>query len=197
MQYKIKVRGLSPIIQHNGATGLDPRTPFNIEKAAITKKRGNNRTEADDIRLRELETATSLYFGDDGKPTLPEALIRSTIEVAARKLKQGPQVREGLIVTEVVKFEYDEKLGKNVEELCKTVQFTVPVVVQRSRILRTRAKFDKWAVIFMVDCDDELVDQQQLEAWLEIAGRRIGFGDWRPHKGGQYGRFETVSIKSV
>ena len=51
-----------------------------------------------------------------------------------------------------------------------------------------------WSCAYTLDCDDELVDKSQLEAWLDIAGRRIGLGDWRPEKSGDYGRYETTSI---
>ena len=194
MRYRIRIKGQSPLIMHNGAAGIDNRSPANIEKAEIASKRGKNRTEADDTRLRELETLTSLWLDDSEAPTVPAAALRATIETGARKLKQGPQVREGLIVDRVESFDYDTSLGATAEELCKSVQFTTGVVVQRNRILRTRAKFDEWAVTFTVECDDELVDERQLAVWLDIAGRRIGLGDWRPEKSGHYGRFLMESI---
>lgn len=75
------------------------------------------------------------------------------------------------------------------------MQFTTGVVVQRNRILRTRAKLDEWAATFTVEVDDELVDERQLAPWLDIAGRRIDLGDWRPEKSGHGGRFETESIR--
>ena len=197
MRYEITIKGISPLIMHNGAAGLDTRSPANIEKSAIAKKRGSNRTEADDLRLRELECQTALWLNDSGAPTVPEAAVRAVIETGARKLKQGPQVREGLIVEQVTAFDYDKKLGRTVNELGKSTQFTVGVVVQRARILRTRAKFDTWGVTFTVEVDDELVDKEQLASWLDIAGRRIGLGDWRPEKSGHYGRFEALSIEAI
>ena len=199
MLYDITIRGTSPIIMHNGAAGLDKRSPANLEKAEITSKRGSNRTASDDARLAELETQTALYLDQSGAPTLPEAALRACIETAARKQKQGPQVREGLIVTDVKSFDYDrKKYGATLKKLVKTTQFTVPVVVRGSgRIPRTRAKFDEWSCTFTVEGDPELVDKDQLEAWLDIGGRRIGLGDWRPEKSGHYGRFETVSVKAV
>ena len=195
MRYRIRIKGLSPLIMHNGAAGLDNRSPANIEKAEIASKRGKNRTEADDARLRELECFTSLWLDEEEAPTVPASAFRAVIETGARKLKQGPQVREGLIVDRVESFDYDTSLGSTADELCKTVQFTTGVVVQRNRILRTRAKFDEWAVTFTVECDDELVDERQLAVWLDIAGRRIGLGDWRPEKSGHYGRFLMESIE--
>ena len=190
MRYQVTLTGLGGLIQHNGAAGLDTRSPANLEKAEIARKRGSNRTESDDQRLAELECQTSLYLDRTGAPTLPAAAVRAMIETSARKLKQGPQVREGLVVESIEAFDYDrERMGTTVEELGKSAQFTVGVVVQRNRILRTRALFEPWSLTFTLDCDDELVDQEQLETWLDIGGRRIGLGDWRPEKSGSYGRF--------
>ena len=197
MRYRVEIKGLGGIIQHNGAAGLDVRSPANLEKAEIARKRGSNRTASDDARLAELECQTSLWLDAGGAPTIPEGAIRSMIETAARKMKQGPQVREGLMVERVVSFDYDRSMGTTAEELGKSAQFTVGVVVQRNRILRTRAKFDPWGCTFVLDVDDELCDQEQIETWLDIGGRRIGLGDWRPEKSGVYGRFEVVKIEPL
>ena len=195
MLYQIKIKGKTPIIMHNGAAGLDPRSPANLEKKEIARKKGSNRTATDDARLAELECQTSLWLNEKGSPTIPAAAIRATIEKGARKLKQGPQVREGLIVDSIDVFHYDESLGNDIQALGKSVQFSVGVVIQRSRILRTRAKFDEWGLTFTLEIDPELVDQEQLETWLDIAGRRVGLGDWRPDKSGHYGRFEVETIQ--
>ncbi len=198
MQYRITVSGVSSIIHHNGAAGLDTRSPVSREIATIAAKRGGNRTEADDDRLRELETQRSLWLDESGTPTIPATAIRATIESGARKRKQGPQVRGGLLVLSTV-FDYDtEKYGTSIGELGRSTQYTVPVVVQRSRILRTRAKFDTpWSCTFEVVVDDEQIDQDHLLEWLDIAGRQVGLGDWRPEKSGMFGRFNKPNIKKA
>lgn len=197
MFYRVKIGGTSALIMHSAA-GLDPLLPINVEKQEITRKRGSNRTAADDARLQELETIGSLWLDRTGAPTIPASAIRAVIETGARKLKQGPQVREGLVVTET-SFTYDtERYGTSIEDLGHSTQFTIPVVVQRNRILRTRAMFETpWSCDFELDCDDELVSTEHLERWLDIAGRRIGLGDWRPEKSGQYGRFKAESIEDA
>ena len=194
MLYTVKIEGVSALIQHS-ASGLDPLLAVNIEKGEITKKRGSNRTEADDARLRQLETITAFWLDANERPTIPASALRSVIETGARKVKQGPMVREGLVVTRS-QFTYDTaRYGDTLEELALTTQHTVPVVVQRNRILRTRAKFDcPWACEFDLDCDDELVSEPFLSQWLDIAGRRIGLGDWRPEKSGEFGRFTATNI---
>lgn len=195
MLFNVEIKGIRPIIMHSGA-GLDPRHPANLEKAELTKKKGTNRTESDDARIAELECLLALWLDGANNPTIPAAALRANIETGARKLKQGPQVREGLVVASIDGFVYDtDRYGDTLEQLGQTTQFRVGVVVQRQRILRTRAMFDMpWSCQFTLDCDDQLVDRSQLETWLDIAGRRIGLGDWRPEKSGDYGRFEVVEI---
>ena len=105
---------------------------------------------------------------------------------------QGCRVR----LIERVSFRYDvERYGETLEEVVKTSQFTVPVVVNGKRILRTRAKFDcPWSVVGVADVDEELVDKAKLTAWLAVGGRRIGLGDWRPEKSGAFGRFDVAGV---
>ena len=107
-------------------------------------------------------------------------------------------MREGLIV-QAAALEYDAKrYGATIEELGRSAQFTVPVVVGRSRILRTRAKIDEpWAVTATVFGAEDLVDETKLATWIDIAGQRIGLGDWRPEKSGAYGRFSLADIATA
>ena len=195
MIYTIKITGADPLIMHNGA-GMDPELPENEEKRRITSTKASERTDADVKRMRELETILSLYRDEGNRPTIPAAMVRSCIETAARQRRMGSKVRGGIFRIDVLSFDYDEeRYGTTLSDLSRNTQFTTPVVVQRARVLRTRAKFDvPWSVTVRLDCDDELVDKGQLSDWLSVAGRRIGIGDWRPEKSGEYGRFEAEFV---
>ena len=194
MRYRVTLSGTSPLIVHNGAAGLDTHSPVKREIARITAKKGTNRTETDELRLVELECINALYLDAAGRPTFPAAAVRACIERAARKQKQGGSVREGLIVSSVDAFDYDEgRYGRTVEELGRKAQFRVPVVVQRARVMRTRAMFElPWTIRATVETLVESVDRAMLENWLETAGRLVGIGDWRPEKSGHYGRFNAA-----
>ncbi len=195
MLYDVRIEGETAIIQHS-SDGLLPGNPFTKEIQTITSRRGTNRTESDDARLRQLETLNSLWREGD-TVTVPPQAIRACIEDAARKTREGPDVRGGLVVLETT-FTYDvNRYGATFDQLMDNTQFQSVVVVQRSKIVRTRAKFDPpWSVDIVLDCDEELVDHQKLLKWFDVAGRRIGLGDWRPSKSGTYGRFTTASIKA-
>ena len=89
MQYRITVSGVSPIIHHNGAAGLDTRSPLSREIAAIAAKRGGNRTEVDDDRLRELEAQRALWLDERRAPL--HAITRClTIRHGRRKARKSP-----------------------------------------------------------------------------------------------------------
>ena len=193
MLYRVSIEGISPIIHNNGA-GVDKLLPLSKEIEGITKRKP--RTASDEARLRELEAHRSLWLDDNGAPTIAATAIRANVEGAARKSKEGGQVREGMLVTES-SFSYDlSRYGASIDELKRTTQFSVPVVQQRQRIIRTRARFDlPWSCVFVLDCDDNLVDVAGLERWLDIGGRRIGLGDWRPERSGVFGRYIRTSIE--
>ena len=98
-------------------------------------------------------------------------------------------------------FQWDESVhgdGSDMDAFITSLSFKVPVVVNRSRIIRARPKFrTPWEVGITVDVDDDLIEQRHLEDWVDIAGRRIGIGDWRPEKSGEYGRFKMLSIQQA
>ena len=200
MRYEITIRGSPPgIIHHDGAKGLDPSNPQKAEADDIKKRRGTNRTESDNQRLRELDCQVALWIDESGAVGIPARAIQACLENAARKFKEGPAVREGVIITDS-KFGYDEaRYGSTLDELGKSTQFTVPVVIGRNRVLATRARFEDWTCTFVADCDPELVDSEKMLRWLDMAGRRVGLGDWRPSspKGGQHGRFTVEEITDL
>jgi len=64
-----------------------------------------------------------------------------------------------------------------------------PVVIQRARIMRHRAKLEKWSVRLSLEIDDNILDTETVHQILTDAGRRAGFGDFRPPRGGPFGKF--------
>ena len=80
----------------NAASSLDTSSPLSREVAELTRKR--SRTDSEHERLRELECQRSLWLSDDGRPMIPRAALRACIEAAARRSKEGPSVRSGLVV---------------------------------------------------------------------------------------------------
>ena len=196
--YRIAIRGSSPLITNDGFKALDPDSPLLAEAQDIKSRKGRNRTTADDQRLRHLECQIAIWQTETGEIGIPHRALYVCIDEGARAFREGKDCRTGIFVRSST-FEWDKSLGETIEELAQTIQFTVPAVISRQRVLVTRARFHQWACVFELDCDEELVDKAKLERWVEMAGRRAGLGDWRPGspKGGFFGRFDVESIEDI
>lgn len=55
--------------------------------------------------------------------------------------------------------------------------------------VRTRALFPEWACTLEIEFVSSLIRGNQIANLLAAAGKIVGMGDWRPQKGGQYGKF--------
>lgn len=196
MLYGITIVGKPPgLLMSNGNQAIDEDSPLALRIKELAAKRGTNRTVADRQELRRLKCRASLWLSEDGDVILPATAFRAMIEQAARQTKEGPKVRGGLIVTRDAKLRYDyEGLGRTPDEVARNAQMTCGVVVQNKRIEATRARFPEWQATFEVDCDDEQIDAADLKRWIELGGRRIGIGAWRPQKSGPHGTFAVETF---
>jgi hypothetical protein len=55
--------------------------------------------------------------------------------------------------------------------------------------MRYRPRLNDWSLMVDVMFDEMMVEKGQIIAAAENAGRYIGLGDYRPAKGGPFGRF--------
>ena len=55
--------------------------------------------------------------------------------------------------------------------------------------LRYRPEFRNWSCVLKISYDEELISGSQLVNLFMRAGLQVGVGDWRPEKGGDFGRF--------
>jgi hypothetical protein len=64
---------------------------------------------------------------------------------------------------------------------------------RRTPDMRTRAIFPEWACTITIQYVANLIKDRSIANLMAAAGGIIGIGDWRPQKGGSYGKFEVVS----
>lgn len=65
-----------------------------------------------------------------------------------------------------------------------------PVVLRgKDRILRCRPKWFPWSMQVALELDTSIIQPKDVEIILSLAGRIVGIGDYRPEKGGGFGRF--------
>lgn len=185
---KFEIGSECPLLVHNGQLA-DPTNPIVIDIAKLTSKR--KKTLADYKRISELEFKGGLYL-KDGKPCLPSELIEATFIGAAAKTKQKQDALSGLQVRESALLQYDGP--KDVDKLWgdSNYRLVTRVNIKKNKITRTRPKFDKWQASFIIEYNDELINESSVIEWAKTAGG-IGFGDWRP----KFGRFKVEKYTSM
>jgi len=182
-----KIQGTAALLMHNGQLA-DPSNEFTRAIKEVSSKR--KKVDADYEEMARLEWYGSLYlFG--GAPCIPGYVMEGCLigrGGAARKQKMGKEAAAGLYVTDDFLLEYDGP--KDPKELWKVEEFRfkAPVKVGQARVMRTRPIFREWAASVVVEVDDELVNPEDVRAWMAVAGRQVGLMDWRP----KCGRFTVV-----
>lgn len=185
-QLKVTIRGVSPLIMHNGQTA-DPMNKFSRAMKEISGKR--KKTDEDYAEMSRIEWHAGLYVNKDQKLILPAACLEAAIYDGAKKSKLGKAFKSAVFVEEDASLDIGRKYGK-ADELFSDEQYRDirGVRISQSRVMRTRPIFYQWGCSFAVSFDDEQVNQKDVERAICDAGSKSGVGDFRP----RYGRFEIV-----
>lgn len=171
--------GISPLLQNNPASFIGQTD----EQALGTKK----------VYKDEDEAKMRCYLDPDGRFCHPcEAFTKSMVKAVAGK-KFGKMfatnaIKGSVFITEPFAILEDDK-GKPL------TAYTIdrrPVVIGKSRVLRCRPCWSQWRVRLALEVDTAILSQANVKESLGLAGRIIGIGDYRPEKGGGFGRFKVA-----
>ena len=183
-------KGVTPLIMHS-CQCVNPLHPISIEMKKYTSKR--KKTEEDQLIISDLEWEAGAYWKDGLGLYIPAENVEATIINGAKSFKKGTDVQKFCNVTDLyIPLDYGENLTK--EELIHNYEYrdTRPMQVKRSRIMRTRPRFDKWRITFNMQYDESKIDLHTIVNALEYAGNYVGLCDSRP----KYGKF-SCDIKEI
>lgn len=188
---KIECTGISPILMRADRAS-DPLSKEARWLSEVSAKR--RKTEAEIVELARREFHCNLYLDPTGRPTIPIENVHSCLYASAKRRREGPLFAGSLAVTSA-RFEYDgpdepDALWKEQEKFVDRRS----VKVGTSRVFRTRPIFPAWSLTVTAEHDPEVADLFHIRQWAVIAGARIGLGDYRPQRGGLFGRFEATVI---
>jgi hypothetical protein len=183
VQYKI--RGIAPLIQHNGQTA-DPLNKFSKQLKEISGKR--KKTEEDYAEMARIEWHAGLYVDREGWLILPASILESAIQEGAKKQKLGKAFKSSVFVDDDAKLDIGVK--KKAVDLWGDDNYrdTRGVKVGMARIMRTRPIFTDWSATIVVTFDNEQVNLQDVNRAVIDTGSKVGLCDYRP----KFGRFEIV-----
>jgi hypothetical protein len=179
---KATLEGRAPIMFHNErlANPLDPITR-ELKKLTSVKKKTDETLE----EMMRIEWLGGLYLKDD-TVVVPSDCVLATLKQAARKCKRGKDVESSVFCEQdVFPLIYDGP--KDVDALFADARFRDyrGVGVNGKRVMRSRPIFRWWQLNVEVQFDPEIVNDEDLTQWFDIAGKQIGLCERRP----RFGRF--------
>lgn len=186
---EVEVEGVVPLLMHNGLMA-DKQNEFALELARFTKKR--TKTDADYIEMENIEMKGGLYM-DNGRPCIPGEMIEAMLLGGAKKFKQGPNAKLGLVVDGNFPLEYNGP--KTIEGLLSNPAFRDRRLVKMSggKVIRTRPRFDKWSLKFTIQYNPDVLNERDVKQIVEKGGEVCALGDYRP----KFGRFRVVKADTV
>jgi len=182
----VKIQGLSPLLMNR----LNPES---------LKKGGPTTPIQYDPKI---EARKSAYIAEiDGKEQLyipSYAVYSMVIKTATRYKEKGRRSSLSSLLAGTIRIEPENiPLGHCNYEIDER-----PVVIQRNRVLKWRAKIPKWEATFTIIYDKTILTPiivETLQKILEDAGRRMGLLDYRPQHKGWFGTFtvKTFEVKKI
>lgn len=191
---EVDIKGTRPMLMHNGRLA-DPLDEYTKALAKVSKK--TKKTEDDHIEMAEIEFEAGVYWREDIGCNVPSDNIFACILAAAKKFKEGPKCI-GIQVEDDVQLKFKdstnyEKFKKNPEH-----RFRKAVNLRGQKVMRTRPMIPaSWKATIALELDGTEVDVEDVEKYLEVGGKRIGLGDWRPQKYGSFGTFTVEKVREI
>ena len=179
-KYKVEITGVTPLL-------MNKPEEYGFNEQWIEKKASND---------WEKDALKKLYIDNQGNIYQPATHIDRALIEAGKKIKvkgQGKATYSKLFGSMVSVDEF-EILHKNPEYTIFKSLVVIPST--KGRIMRYRPQFDKWVLEFHINSEEEIPADVIKEA-LEIAGKYVGIGDWRPEKKGKFGKFQVTSFKEI
>ena len=176
--YQATVTGVSPLLIN--------RFKENDEHVEAVKKA----TKKDYGTPREQAEATAYRDEKDQRLWVPSTWISGAIRSVASDYKMPGTRKSVKSISGGAIVPVDEKCYFIEGYAVKDVEIdSRPVVIQRARIMRHRARLEKRSFSVCLEIDNEIIEPENVHRILSDAGRRCGIGDFRPNKGGPFGKF--------
>lgn len=218
--YRVFVEGTTPLLMNNGDVGCNPLNAIVKTKKTFTGKR--NKTDDDLATISILEWYLGLYLDaphslilesdnknidkitfNGGKVTsLPGKVFKGAICNAGKGLRVGKGtlnsiMKPSLRVSFNCPFTFEGSPDPN--DLVDKDSFfdTRPVVVNGSRVMKSRPVFPNWKANFDIAFFTDKLELQQVIDCIEIAGQVVGVCDYRPEKNGTFGTFKVDKIEEI
>jgi len=177
-QVVIPIRGISPLIVHN----FDQKVIIEME----AKQQGKSKTEKHKIRIPENDFEGAKHKSPQGWEGFPAGGFKKAL---IRGAKMTGLVMKDTMMSFFVKADCEEKQLVRIFGDAR-MRTDMVRVGMGSADVRYRPEYLNWSAELVIEYNEGQVSLEQLFQMVMAAGYGCGIGDWRPEKGGGYGRFE-------
>lgn len=206
MEYRVRIDGLSPLLMHF----------YNLDAMDDASAKGKTGGKAGDDRYPPDKWKTYAYF-DEEHVALPSENLNAALISAGSKISIGRMQTMKQLASLVLFKETHLKLeplieldavrgisGKFTEHIKAAEQLGFKLLVKRVAVgtkshVRVRPMFSKWSTSATIETLDDDLTEERLKSLFDIAGQRVGVGDWRPSspkRPGPFGRFSAEICKA-
>lgn len=177
------IGGLTPLLSHRWAEVQETEETTR----AVHIERRDPRQEAERV----------CYRRDDGAIYFPGAAIARLLRESGGSHKQrGSRKSLKFVIPAAVIVVDDQILLKDVngEPMTDFEVDSRPVTIPatKGKIMRHRPRFNTWGAEISLEIDSQMIESDTIHQLLTEGGKRIGIGDFRPERGGPFGRFAVV-----
>lgn len=187
----LEVRGIAPLLMST-QKGADPTDPRVKELAALTRIPGPKKTDEIHEQIAKLQFEINLHWIPGLGVVCPSINLWNTIRDAARGDKQGKDVDKFIAPLQpYFKLIYDGPQTK--EELLADKRFYDTRLVNHgtggrvAMVICTRPTFPEWSFAGDFRVNQDKIDPQDFDRWVDEAGTYLGLMAFRKF----FGRFEA------
>lgn len=185
---KVTLEGSTPLLQNR----MSPEQLLNIRNKVKAPK------SSSPIPPRE-EAETKVHRNADGKPIIPVHMLMSCLINAGQHVRLDGKRQISSAKSTVL----PGLMGIDTKEIAITPN-DFEVDVQQGRnpnggeaVCIVRPRFDVWGLSLDIWVDLRQISMDKIRELFDIAGSRIGLGDFRPQRKGIYGQFRVVEWKQI
>ena len=174
------IRSTSPLLMHQWSE--------KAKRMMRDKQQEGKKTKTRELRNPDEEAKSATYTTADGDVGIPAMAFKSAIVTAAHK---DIGIEKTLVRKALFLICDDANMVIPFTECAEPiVREDMVRVGMGSADLRYRPEFKTWKAEVALEIDAELLQDKDVLALVGRAGFGVGVCEWRPEKGGEFGRFE-------
>jgi hypothetical protein len=185
VRLKVRLQGVKPLLMN----------AMSMEQLLDIRDRRKKSKTAAKPKVRE-EAESKVYRLGDGRPHVPVNNLYACLIAAGQFVRMDAKRQ----ITNATSTNLPGMLSIEDEELPLVLSDGKPATWEvdvrrgvnpngKEAVCVVRPAFHQWELCCVLEVDQEQMPEEMARSLVDIAGKRIGLGDYRPQRKGTFGRF--------